>query len=83
MLQNICPLTYFGHVKMKLVSMATHNAILKNGGVPTKSLICQLLLNLNTKFGTRLKLRHIPFIIWSAIQIIQLCKLSNLHIHEY
>ena len=37
-----CPLTYISYVKMKLVSMATHNAM----GVPTKSTICQLLLNL-------------------------------------
>ena len=38
--------TFFGYVKMKLVSMATQNLILKNGGVPTKSIIFQMLLNL-------------------------------------
>ena len=55
MRQNICPLLYFGRVEMKLVSMATHYAILKNGGVPTKSTICQLLLNLKYKIWYQIK----------------------------
>ena len=32
-----------------MVSIATHNAILKNGGVTTKSFISQLLLSLDYK----------------------------------
>ena len=32
-----------------MVSMATHNAILKNGGVTTKAFISQLLLSLDYK----------------------------------
>ena len=69
MQQIICPLLYFGNVKMNLVSMATHNAILKNGGVPTKSTICQLLFDL--KYIIWYQIRHIPF------SYDQQCKFSN------
>ena len=38
-----------------MVSMATHNAILKNGGVTTKSFISQLLLSLDYKTWYQIK----------------------------
>ena len=38
-----------------MVSMATHNAILKNGGVTTKSFISQLLLSLDYKIWYQIK----------------------------
>ena len=56
-----------------MVFMATHNEILKNRGVPTKSFISQLLPNsfiCMLKLGTRLKLRHTPFITWQESPII-------------
>ena len=53
-----------------MVSMATHNVILKNGGVTRKSFISQLLLSLNYKTWYQIKLRRRPFITWSDIQII-------------
>ena len=53
-----------------MFSMATHNAILLNGGVPTKTTISQLVLSLDsTNLGTKLKHMHRPFIIWSDMQI--------------
>ena len=63
-----------------MVVMATHNASLKNGMVSIKSIMSRLLLDLTTKLGTRLKLRHRSFIAWPDIQIR--CKLSNLHIYD-
>ena len=61
-----------------MVSMVTHNAIFKNGGVATKSFISHLLVSLDYKtWYQKKKLRHRPFITWSDI------KISNLHIHEY
>ena len=38
-----------------MVSIATHNAILKNGGVTTKSIISQLLLSLDYKTWYQIK----------------------------
>ena len=38
-----------------MVSMATHNAILQNGGVTTKSFISQLLLRLDYKTWYQIK----------------------------
>ena len=64
-----------------MVSMATHNATLKKGVVPTKSIMSLLLLDLDYGTFTRLKLRYRPFITWLDVQIR--CKLSTLHIHEY
>ena len=53
-----------------MVSMATGNAILKKGGIPTKSIISQLLLILDNKTGTKLKPRHRPVNPWSDVQVI-------------
>ena len=44
----------FGYLKY-MVSMATRNAILKNGGIPTRSIISQLLLILDNKTWYQIK----------------------------
>ena len=54
-----------------MVSMATRSVILlKNWTTPTNSIIYQRIFILETKLGTKLKLRHWPFIPLSNIQNI-------------
>ena len=43
--ETLCPKFIYA-MWQRMVSMETHNAILKIGGLPTKSFISQLLLNL-------------------------------------
>ena len=72
MQQTICPSLYFGHVKMKLVSMATLYAILKNGGCTNK-------IN-NMLAATQPKIQNlVPDYILDIylLSYDQQCKLSN------
>ena len=63
--QKFVPRIFFILAMSKcMVSMATHNAILLNGGVPT-----QTTISTTTNLGTKLKPRHRPFITWSDMQI--------------
>ena len=50
--------------------MAIGNAILKNGGIPTKSIIYAATYLRQQNSVPKLKPRHRPFILWSDIQII-------------
>ena len=65
-----CPkINLFGLGSKRMVSMATRSVILlKNGTTPANSIISQRLFILETKLGTKLKLRHWPFIPLSNIQ---------------
>ena len=55
-----------GYVKC-IVSMAAHNAILKNSGVPTKYSYLSSISSLNNIRGTNLNL--IAFTHWSNMQV--------------
>ena len=64
-----------GYVKC-IVSMAAQNAILKNWGVPTKYSYLSSSSSLNNMRGTKLKLKLLSL-------IGQICKCSNLFVHNY
>ena len=67
--------TCLGYVKC-IVSMAAHNAILKNWGVPTKYSYLSTISSLNNIRGTKLKLKLLSL-------FGQICKCSNLYVHNY
>ena len=65
-------------MRNSIVSMATHNAILKMGAVPTKK----------THISAATHARIINFVSNQTVHIFLsfvdlICKLFNLHIHEY
>ena len=64
-----------------MAAMATSNAILKNGDIPTKSNISQLLLIIALQIVTKLKRRHMHFILWSETLNYLICIFMN--INEY
>ena len=67
--------TCLGYVKC-IVSIAAHNAILNNLGVPTKYLYVSSISPLNDIRGTALKLKLLSL-------IGQICKCSYLYVHNY
>ena len=68
--------TCLGYVKCIVSMMAAHNAILKNWGVPTKYSYLSSISSLNYIRGTKLKLKLLSL-------IGQICKCSNLYVHNY
>ena len=64
-----------GYVKC-IVSMAAHNAILINWGVPTKYSYLSSMISLNNICGTKLQLKLLSL-------IGQICKCSNLYVDIY
>ena len=67
--------TCLGYVKC-IVAMAGHNAILKNWCVPTKFSYHSSISSLNNIRGTKLKLKLLSL-------FGQICKCSNLYVHNY
>ena len=45
-----------------MVAKATHNAFLKDGDTPTKSIVSQRLLIINLINLYKIKVKHVPFI---------------------
>ena len=61
-----------------MVSMATHNRF-KNGGVPTKLIISQLLLFLDCLISYHIKARHIPFYLFVTYANYLICIYINIY----
>ena len=75
--------THLGYAKMYGFK-GNPNLIFKNRGVPTKSLISQLLLILDYK--TWYQISEGNNLLPNGNNLLPngpICKLSNLHIHEY
>ena len=70
-----CYKTCLGYVKC-IVSIAAHNAILKNWVVQTKFLYLSSISSLYNIRVTKLKLKLF-------LLIGQICKCSNLYVHNY
>ena len=68
--------TCLGYVKCIVSMMAAHSVILKNSGVPTKYSYLSSISSLNYIRGTKLKLKLLSL-------IGQICKCSNLYVHNY
>ena len=68
--------TCLGNVKCIVSMMAAYNAIIKNWGVPTKYSYLSSISSLNYIRGTKLKLKLLSL-------IGQICKCSNLYVHNY
>ena len=62
-----------------MVSVATHNTLLKNGDFHTKVLIFQQQLIQTFKLGTNSMLRHRTFIQCSDFQNYQICIFTNIN----